>query len=450
MPDNRKNRPVPTGKLERLFGLGAMAASIGAGVAFSGARQLLSGRPPSLSELVLAPANALRVAEQLSHMRGAAMKLGQLLSMDAGQILPAEWSTILARLQTDASPMPVRQLEQQLSQQWGPNWRDRFEHFAMTPIAAASIGQVHRAKTRAGHDLAIKVQYPGVAASIDSDLDNIVSLLAVSHLIPPGVSLDGMVAEARLQLRQEADYLHEADQIRRYGALVAGDPTVLVPEVDAELTGPAVLAMTYIDSVPIDWLLKRPQAERNAVAERLIRLTLQEVFDFGVIQTDPNFANFRYQPSTGRLVLLDFGATRTIPAELVAKLRVLLGAALSRDRTQQRSAMLDIGYFEPQQHRLAQLALDLLGIGMDEVMAVPKFDFARADLPRRARDRALAAGFGADLWSMPPIDTLFVHRKIGGMYLLASRLGATINVRSLLEAFATRPLHGVNARATAD
>jgi len=436
MPDDRKSRPVPTGRLERLFGLGAMAGSIGARVAVSGARQLLSGRPLSLGDLVLAPANALRVAEQLSHMRGAAMKLGQLLSLDAGQILPGEWSAILARLQADASPMPSRQVEQQLTLQWGSGWRDRFEYFNMTPIAAASIGQVHRARTRAGRDLAIKVQYPGVAASIDSDLDNIVSLLAVSRLVPQSVSLGPLVAEARRQLQQEADYIREAEQIRQYGALVAGDPTVLVPEVDGDLTGPAVLAMSFIDSEPIDWLSGRPQAERNRIAERLIRLTLQEVFDFGVIQTDPNFANFRYQPASGRLVLLDFGATRSIPAELSAKLRQLLRAALSGDRALQRSAMLDIGYFEPQQQRLAQLAIDLLALGMHDVMAGPLFDFVAADLPRRARDRALAAGFGADLWSIPPVDTLFVHRKIGGMYLLASRLGARLDMRALLEEFA--------------
>jgi predicted unusual protein kinase regulating ubiquinone biosynthesis (AarF/ABC1/UbiB family) len=285
MSDDRKNDAVPTGRLERLLGIGGMAASIGARVAFSSARQLLSGKRPSLGDLLLAPANALRVAEQLSHMRGAAMKLGQLLSMDAGQILPEEWSTILARLQADASPMPRFQLEQQLARQWGASWRDRFDHFSMTPIAAASIGQVHRAKTRLGRELAIKVQYPGVAASIDSDIDNVVSVLRLSRMIPPGVALDTLAGEARRQLRQEADYLHEAEQITDYGCLVACDPTLLIPEVDRDLTGPGVLAMSYIDSEPIDWLIGRPQAERNRVAERLIRLTLQEVLEFGVIQT---------------------------------------------------------------------------------------------------------------------------------------------------------------------
>lgn len=439
MPDDRKNRAVPTGRLERLFGIGAMATSIGARVAVTGARQLLSGRPPSLADLVLAPANALRVADQLSHMRGAAMKMGQLLSMDAGQILPAEWSTILARLQADAAPMPAYQLERQLVGQWGRGWRDQFDHFSMTPIAAASIGQVHRATTRAGRELAIKVQYPGVAASIDSDLDNIVSLLRLSRMLPAHVPLEALAAEARRQLQQEADYLHEAAQLTRYGSLVAGDPALIVPDLDTALTGPVVLAMSFVDSQPLDWLLGRPQAERNRVAERLIRLTLEEVFRFGVIQTDPNFANFRYQPDSGRIVLLDFGATRTIPKALTEQLQRLLRAALSRDRTAQRQAMEDIGYFTPAQHRLATLTMDLLDMGMTDVMSGDSFDFVAADLPRRARDRGLAAGFGADLWSVPPVDTLFVHRKIGGMYLLASRLGAKIDMRALLEAFAEAP-----------
>lgn len=203
MAGDRKIRPVPTGRLERLFGIGAMAGSIGASIALNGARQLLSGKPPSLAELLLAPANAMRLADKLSHMRGAAMKMGQLLSMDGGQILPLEWSTILARLQAEASPMPTFQLERQLAQQWGPGWRHRFDHFAMAPIAAASIGQVHRARTRTGRDLAVKVQYPGVAASIDSDLDNLVSLLRTSRMIPVEVPLETLKAEARRQLQED-------------------------------------------------------------------------------------------------------------------------------------------------------------------------------------------------------------------------------------------------------
>lgn len=438
MPDDRKSRPVPSGRLERLFGIGAMAGAIGARVALSGARQLLSAQPPRLEDLLLAPANALRVADQLGHMRGAAMKLGQLLSMDAGQILPEEWATILARLQADAPPMPRTQLEQQLVRHWGRGWRDRFADFSMTPMAAASIGQVHRARTRAGQDLAIKVQYPGVAGSIDADIDNMLAVLKLSRLLPAGVDIAPLVEEARRQLKQEADYLHEAEAITRYGALVRDDETLLVPQVIEDLTGRGVLAMTYIESVPIDAVAGRPQAERDRVAARLVRLTLDEVFTFGLVQTDPNFANFRYQPESGRIVLLDFGATREVAPERAGQFARLLRAALARDRSGQRQVMEEIGYFAPGQQRLATLALDLVGMGMDAVLAAPQFDFRAADLPRKARDRALAMGFDADLWSIPPVDTMFLHRKIGGIYLLASRLGARVDLAALFETFATR------------
>ena len=131
---------------------------------------------------------------------------------------------------------------------------------------------------------------------------------------------------------------------------MADDPTLLVPEVDRPLTGASVLAMSFVDSEPIDWLHGRQQAERNRGAERLIRLTLQEVFQFVLIQTDPNFASFRYQPGSQRIVLLDSGASRTIPQALTAQLRRLLRAFLSRDRAAQREAMIDIGYFRPEQN----------------------------------------------------------------------------------------------------
>ncbi len=295
---------------------------------------------------------------------------------------------------------------------------------------------MHRARTRDGQDLAIKVQYPGVAGSIDADIDNMLAVLKLSRLVPKGVDIAPLVDEARRQLKEEADYLHEAEAMERYGALVAGDETLLVPRVVPELTGPGVLAMTYIESVPIDAVAAQPQAVRDRVATRLVRLTLEEIFSFGLVQTDPNFANFRYQPQSGRIVLLDFGATRAVPPERVDQFARLLRATLVRDRGAQRSVMQEIGYFAPGQDRLAGLALDLVAMGMDEVLARQSFDFRAADLPRRARDRALAAGFDTDLWSVPPVDTMFFHRKIGGMYLLASRLGARVELASLFEAFA--------------
>jgi predicted unusual protein kinase regulating ubiquinone biosynthesis (AarF/ABC1/UbiB family) len=125
-----------------------------------------------MSELLLTPANVSRVTDQLSQLRGAAMKLGQMISMDAGDILPPELTDILARLRNRAHHMPPTQLQQVLAVEWGKDWRKRFARFGAAPIAAASIGQVHKAITHGGRELAIKVQYPGVRESIDADVDD--------------------------------------------------------------------------------------------------------------------------------------------------------------------------------------------------------------------------------------------------------------------------------------
>jgi predicted unusual protein kinase regulating ubiquinone biosynthesis (AarF/ABC1/UbiB family) len=125
-----------------------------------------------MSDLLLTPTNATRVADQLSHLHGAAMKLGQMISMDAGDVLPPELTSILARLRDNAHHMPPQQLDEVLIGEWGRGWRRRFQSFQAHPIAAASIGQVHRAEIPDGRVLAIKVQYPGVASSIDADAHN--------------------------------------------------------------------------------------------------------------------------------------------------------------------------------------------------------------------------------------------------------------------------------------
>ena len=175
---------VPTARVTRLMRLGGLVGGIAGGMLVDGARQVASGKRPTLQDLLMTPANALKVTQQLAQMRGAAMKVGQLLSMDAGDLLPPELAAILGRLRADADHMPPKQLQAVLNAEWGKGWIGRFAHFNVRPIAAASIGQVHRAQTKDGRDLAIKVQYPGIRASIDSDVNNVATLLRVSGQIP--------------------------------------------------------------------------------------------------------------------------------------------------------------------------------------------------------------------------------------------------------------------------
>ena len=236
------------------------------------------------------------------------MKMGQLLSLEAGDLLTPELAALLRPLQAQAHVMPPAQLKQVLSAAWGKDFTKRFKKFDVRPIAAASIGQVHRAQTLDGRDLAVKVQYPGIRDSIDSDLRNLAALMRMSGLLPKGLDLAPLLEDARQQLHDEADYAQEARSLGRFGALLEDDPFFIVPRWHADLSTPDILAMDFAPSDPIDTLEGADQSTRDRVATGLIDLMMREVFAFGLVQSDPNFANFRWQPDTGRVVLLDFGA----------------------------------------------------------------------------------------------------------------------------------------------
>ena len=261
--DDGRGRAVPSGRIARLGRFGRMAGGVAGGMLGEGARRLAAGERPKMRDLVLTPGNAARVAEQLSHLRGAAMKLGQMISMDAGDMLPPELTAILARLRDNAHHMPPPQLDRVLGQAWGKDWRRRFAHFQAHPIAAASIGQVHRARLPDGRELAIKVQYPGVAQSIDADVDNVATLLRVSGLLPRELDVGPLLAEAKTQLAEEADYVREGAMLERYRAFVGDDPAVVLPELEPSLTTGNVLAMTYIPGAPVEALETAPQAVRD-------------------------------------------------------------------------------------------------------------------------------------------------------------------------------------------
>ncbi|MBL0168083.1 MAG: AarF/ABC1/UbiB kinase family protein [Propionivibrio sp.] len=401
-----------------------------------GARQFSQGRRPSVSDMLLTPANARRVTQQLAQLRGAAMKVGQLLSMDAGDLLPPELGDILSRLRADARPMPMSQLVTVLNANWGEGWDRHFRQFSFSPVAAASIGQVHLAQTIDGRHLAIKVQYPGVRQSIDSDIDNVASLLRISGLLPRGLDIEALLQDAKRQLHAEADYLREGDWLTQYGRLLAEEPEYLLPEMHADLTTENVLAMCCMGGVPVESLIHSPQAERDRVVCLLITLLFREIFDFQLIQTDPNFANYRYDTATRQLILLDFGATRVYPAAIVDAYRRLLAGAMAGDRPAMGAAATDIGYFQGSiQEKHRQAILDIFAQACAPLSHAGEFDFGQTDLGARIRDAALALSQEKDLWHNPPVDALFLHRKLGGLYLLAVKLQARVNVQILVKGF---------------
>ena len=439
-----KPRAVPATRLGRLAGFGRLAGGIVGNVIGGGAREVMKGQKPDLPSLLLTPANARRLADELARLRGAAMKLGQLISMDGGDVLPPELAEIMGRLRAEADPMPPAQLEQALVAGWGPGWRAQFLRFDERPIAAASIGQVHRAVALDGRDLAIKVQYPGVAASIDADVDNVATLVRLSGLLPAGFALDPLLNEAKLQLKEEADYAREGEMLARFGQLAADWPDVAVPGLAADLSRPTILAMGHVSGVAIDKIAALPQSTRDRVMTLMLRILMAELFEWGVMQTDPNFANYRYDLNNGRLVLLDFGAARDIPPAVSEGYRALLGAGLRGDDAGLLRAMTGIGILPTAApDAMAKTILAMARDGFAPLRMDGPFDFGAGGLAANLKDQSTSLIGQREHFTAPPPDILFIQRKIAGMYLLAARLKARVDVAALV-----RPYTGGNVHAS--
>ncbi|MDX5407142.1 MAG: AarF/ABC1/UbiB kinase family protein [Chromatiaceae bacterium] len=427
---------VPVNRLSRLGSLASLAGRVAGGMLVEGARQLAKGEKPNKASLLLTTDNLRRVADKLAHLRGAAMKVGQLLSMDAGDVLPPELAEILSKLRASANPMPPKQLTQVLRTELGENWLNHFSDFQFVPLAAASIGQVHLAYHDDGRKLAVKVQYPGVKDSIDSDVDNVATLLRVSGLLPASVDYKGLLQEAKQQLKQEADYTREAGFLMRYQQLLASDKRYVLPQVLPELSSANLLTMTYVDGVPIESLQHGPQLVRDRVMQQLFTLLFRELFDFKLVQTDPNFANYLYNRDSAQLVLLDFGACRDYPVKVSNAYRNLFIGAIEHDSAALEEALTDIGFFS--QHILPaqkQAVLELVQLACEPLQHSGEFDFGQSDLAGRLRDAGTKLSMQQNYWHTPPADALFLHRKIAGLYLLAARLKARVDVRLLLKPF---------------
>ncbi|TFL17499.1 AarF/ABC1/UbiB kinase family protein [Jannaschia formosa] len=412
--------------------LGRMTLGVAGAMAAGGAAELARGRRPVSRELLLTPANLRRIADELARMRGAAMKMGQLLSMDTGEMLPPELAQIMARLRAEADFMPPAQLKRALAAEWPSDWLRHFARFDVRPIAAASIGQVHRARLKDGRDVAVKVQYPGVARSIDSDVANVAALVRMSGLVPKGFDLGPYVEEARLQLHAETDYGAEGAHMARFAGLLASDSRFVVPERHEDWTTGRVLTMSYLDSRPLETLETAPQAARDAAAGALLDLLFRELFEFGLMQTDPNLANYRVEPDGGRIALLDFGATRALGPRTVALYGELLGAGLAGDAAALEVAARGIGFLDDTV-RPADAAHIL---GMMETVFAPlragSYDFADPTLSRQLQRDGMALAESGFVPPPLPVDALFLQRKIAGLFLICTKLRARVDVAALL------------------
>lgn len=428
-----KERSLPTHRISRFSKFASLATRVTGNVIAEGTKQIAQGNKPNVRDLLLTPKNIHRLTQQLAHLRGAAMKMGQMLSMDAGDILEPELAEILAKLRSDADPMPSKQLSQTLADALGAEWKSQFLAFNFKPIASASIGQVHQAYRDDGDNIAIKVQYPGVRKSIDSDVDNVGTLLKMVGLIPDSVDYKGLLEEAKWQLHDEANYVREAEFAHRYREALKDSPHFVVPKVYSQISSESVLAMEYLEGEPIETLVNEPEAVRDRAMTNLLDLLFKELFEFKMVQTDPNFANYLFMRETEQIGLLDFGATREYSERFSSGYRQAFRAALNQDETGLNSALEQIGFFSqgilPEQRGAI---LNLVNMACEPMLVDEAYDFKRSDLATRLRQAGSVLSMEQDYWHTPPADALFLHRKIGGLYLLAARIGAKVNIHRLV------------------
>lgn len=436
----REGKAVPSTRVGRAAGFASLGVGLVFGSAVEGLSRLVGGGSPGGGSVVLNDANSDRLAASLCRMRGAALKMGQMLSIQDESLLPPALTRALQQVRQGADAMPNYQLKKQLEGQLGKGWRSKFESFDETPFAAASIGQVHRATIRRGaqiRDVVVKVQYPGVANSIESDLRNLSMLVKWSGLAPKGLFIENVIRVGQQELQVECDYKRELLNQRRIKQLVESDPLLtenkfVVPDVFDDLTTDEILTSEYRPGGTIDKVLYLSQEERNRIGRTIMYLTMKELFVWRFMQTDPNWGNFLYDVGTATTSLIDFGATREYSKEFVdGYLRIVWASAnCDEDTLMEQSYRMIFLTGEENEQMLGAHKLSGFTVGEPFHRDEP-FDFQASQISTRMGEHTSV--FLRHRLTPPPEEVYTLHRKLAGAYMLCIKLGAVVRCRDMLE-----------------
>ncbi len=321
----RTHSRIPTDAPGRLVRMGLMGAGVVGRNTLAGIRKIgaTQERRKEIDRRTH-EANAIRIFDSMTQMKGAFMKLGQMLSLQA-HTLPEPYLKKLADLQWEAPPMHATLMLMQFRNETGKNPEEVYVDFEREPFAAASLGQVHRARLKTGERVAVKIQYPGIDRSIDSDFANLKAMLSTIRLSREqyGEVWDA-VEEVRSHFHREVDYVQEADTIEEFRRLLRDRDEVRIPRVYRDLSSRRVLTLEFIEGKHLrDFLKTKPsQGERDAIGERLLDLFFRQSFDFGLLHADPHPGNYLFLEG-GRIGLLDFGCSKKFDAAFIQEHRNL-------------------------------------------------------------------------------------------------------------------------------
>ncbi|KAK8693728.1 hypothetical protein V6N13_071298 [Hibiscus sabdariffa] len=431
-----RERKVPATPFSRAFGFAALGAGLAWGTVQESAKRLVYGSPNSNEKQsavspFLSEKNAERLALALCRMRGAALKVGQMLSIQDESLVPAPILAALDIVRQGADVMPRSQLNQVLDAELGPGWSSKLTSFDYEPLAAASIGQVHRAVTKDGMEVAMKIQYPGVANSIESDIENVKLLLDYTNLIPEGLYLDRAMKVAKEELSRECDYQLEASNQKRFRDMLSGCEGFYVPLVVDDISSKRVLTTELVSGVPIDKVALLDQGTRNYVGRKLLQLTLMELFVFRFMQTDPNWGNFLFDEATKTINLIDFGAARDYPKRFVDDYLRMVMACANNDREAVIEMSQRLGFLTGME---SDVMLDA-HVQAGFVVGLPfsktgGYDFRSTNITQSISN--LGATMLRHRLTPPPDEAYSLHRKLSGAFLACIKLGAIVPCRELL------------------
>lgn len=433
-PENGGVTDIPRRALTRSAKLAALPLGMAGRAAASLGKRVIGTSPEQIAAEVQA-----RTAEQifsvLGELKGGAMKFGQALSIFEAALpedVAAPYRATLTKLQDSAPPMPASIVHAQLREALGEDWRDRFTDFSDTPAAAASIGQVHRATWRDGRPVAVKIQYPGAAAALSSDMKTMQRLGSAMLGLAPGLDYKPLLAEIAERMYEELDYLRESQAQRTFATAFEGDPHVAVPHVLA--AAPMVLVTEWLEGTPLSRIIADgTQEERDHAGTRYLEFLLSSPERAGLLHADPHPGNYRITPD-GRLGVLDFGAVAALPDGLPPTMGNLTRIAMSGDAESVLDGLRAEGFVREGIDVDAERLLDYLAPFV-EPAEFEQFrfsrDWMRAQFNRINDPRKPDFMIGLQI-NLPP-SYMLIHRVwLGGIGVL-SQLGATIPMRSLFE-----------------
>jgi len=424
----------PRSKGARFLRLAGMTTSVAARYAGSRVASLFGGRDEAAGILAQAHLESgRRIAKTLGELKGAVMKVGQMASIGTDW-LPPELAEPLKALQKQAPPVDFEVIAAQVEAELGAAPPELFDRFDEEPFASASIGQVHRARTEDGREVVVKVQYPGVEASVDSDLAQLRVALGAAGLVRlPRAVMRELFRELRRQLHEELDYANEAANVRLFREIHAGDELVAIPDVVEERSSARVLTLTYEPGELLGEITpaRHDQPFRDRVGWSLCRMIVAQVFEHGVLHADPNPANFGVRPD-GTLVVYDFGCIKRLRPEIVEGYRAIVRAYLVEDYDGLDRGMAAIGARNPDGPDVdAEVYRTFRPIFLPVFDRERPFDYGASRMQAEVlglapRMRHLAGAF------QPPVEGVLVNRVVAGHYGNLHRLGVRLRIMDLL------------------